>query len=72
MQSTEWIIRRTCTDKKSYSREEADEIIDKRATRGECIYWYKCQFCMRFHLSRQATAYHRLDIVGGQKCEQNS
>lgn len=63
MRSTEWIIKRTCIDKKSFSKEEADDIVDKKAEQGLVFYWYKCQFCQRYHLSRQSEAENKIKIV---------
>ena len=65
MKSIEWIIKRTCIDKKSFSREEADDIVDRKAELNQVYYWYKCQFCQRYHLSRQAESENRIEIVGG-------
>ncbi len=67
MRSIEWIIKRTCIDKKSFSREEADDIVDRKAELNQVYYWYKCQFCQRYHLSRQAESENRIEIVGGKQ-----
>jgi hypothetical protein len=59
-------IARTCTDKKSYSLKQADEIIDKYAKRKQLLFYYKCYFCCRYHLSRQIGTVRTMEIIGGK------
>jgi len=49
----EWLIYRSCVDKKSFSKEEADTLVDDFARNGKVIYWYKCELCMRYHITRK-------------------
>lgn len=67
MNKNEWIIRRMCIEKESLSREEADSVVDKFAKRGIVLYWYRCPFCMRYHMSRQESSIVKMDIIGGGK-----
>lgn len=65
MKTTEWIIKRMCIDKESLSREEADYIVDKKVRVGIVLYWYRCPFCMRYHMSSQDSAEKKLEVIGG-------
>lgn len=67
MYSAEWIVKRSCTNKKSYSKEEAEIIVDMKALKGDCIFWYHCPFCMRYHLSRSPTPTFKLEVLGGNR-----
>jgi len=59
------IIERSCTNKKSLSKEEADDIIDRKARRGQVMYYYKCEFCSRFHLTKLDHTVKSITIIGG-------
>ncbi len=66
MKNTEWIIRRTCIDKQSFSLVEAEDIVDRKARLGKLFYWYKCQFCQRYHMSRQDSSEDKIEVIGGK------
>lgn len=61
--SKSWIIWRTCISKRSLSFKEADDYITKKMNEGVTLYWYKCQFCSRYHISRQADSEHKLEVL---------
>lgn len=65
MKTPKEIIEQTCTDKVSLSKEEADHIIDRKARAGKVFYYYKCEFCMRYHLSKHDYTVKRVEIIGG-------
>jgi len=49
-----YVIERSCINKKSFSEEKANEIVDFFASKNEEMYYYKCDFCGSYHLtSRQ-------------------
>lgn len=48
------IMNRSCVNKKSFSEEAANGVVDRLAERGELIFFYKCEFCNAFHLTRRS------------------
>ena len=63
--SASYIIRRTCTTKKSYSLKDADDFITEKLEEGKVLYYYRCIFCNRYHMSKQDHTVNVLDIIGG-------
>jgi len=63
MNSKAWIIWRTCISKASMSKEEADTYVDRMASKGVVLYWYKCQFCQRYHMSKQESTELKLEVI---------
>lgn len=58
------IFERACLNKKSFSKEKADIIVDKLAFNGELIYYYKCSFCSAYHLTTQEhSPLEQLEII---------
>lgn len=49
-----FVFERSCLNKKSFSREAADAVVDRFAEKGELIFYYKCQFCNSFHMTRRS------------------
>lgn len=60
-----YVIVRTCVAKKSYSKQAADDYITEAAKQGKVLYYYKCQFCSRYHLSKHDHTVNSVDIIGG-------
>ena len=60
------IILRSCTDKRSLSKAEADNTIDYYAKKQMIMYYYKCDFCNRFHVSKYSESNKTLQILGGK------
>lgn len=59
-----FIFEKSCLNKKSFSREAADSVVDRFAQRGELIFYYKCQFCNSYHLtSKSGKVEKRLEVV---------
>jgi hypothetical protein len=46
-----YIFERTCLRKKNLTEEDANVIVDIEARHGRLIYFYKCQFCLSFHMT---------------------
>lgn len=63
--SASFIIRRTCTTKKSYTFKDADDFITEKMEQGIVLYYYKCIFCGRYHISKQDHTVNVLEIIGG-------
>jgi hypothetical protein len=59
------IILRTCIEKVSLSKEQADNYIDQKLEQGILLYYYKCQFCSRYHVSKQDESFKYLEVIGG-------
>lgn len=49
-----WIIKRTCLRKRNLTEEEANQIVDECAAKGDLIYFYKCDFCNSHHMTRKS------------------
>lgn len=60
-----WVILRTCINKKSYSKQTADDYITEKLKEGKILYYYKCQFCGRYHLSKSDHTVNSIKIIGG-------
>ena len=65
--STADIIKRTCIDKVSLSKEQADSLIDKKLEQGILLYYYKCQFCSRYHVSKKDSTINIVQVIGGSE-----
>lgn len=59
------VINKTCIDKKSLSKKEADETIERYAKQGRLFYYYKCNFCNRYHISKNYNTVDRVKIFKG-------
>jgi hypothetical protein len=46
-----YVIERSCLNKKSFSEETANKVIDFLASKNEEMYFYKCDFCGSHHLT---------------------
>jgi aspartate carbamoyltransferase regulatory subunit len=46
-----YILERSCLNKKSFSKEAADKVVDFMATQKKEMYYYKCDFCSSYHLT---------------------
>jgi hypothetical protein len=44
-------MKRSCLDKKSFSEEKANKVVDFLASKNEEMYFYKCDFCGSHHLT---------------------
>lgn len=66
MRSASEVILSSCLDKKSFSKKEADGVIDYYAKRKKIMFYYKCDFCNRFHISKQHDTVKKLLIIGGK------
>lgn len=60
------IILRSCLEKKSMSKFEADKVIDYYAARNRIMFYYKCDFCNRYHISKNSETTKSLQIIGGK------
>jgi hypothetical protein len=49
-----YVMKRSCLDKKSFSEEKANKVIDFLASKNEEMYFYKCDFCGSHHLTSKA------------------
>ena len=48
-----YIFYRSCVEKKNFSEEEANDVIDRvLANEQRLMYYYKCPFCSSFHLTK--------------------
>lgn len=56
------IINRSCIDKQSLTKEEADKYIDRKARKGIVLYYYKCSFCNRYHISKMDHTINILEV----------
>lgn len=61
-----YTVWRTCTSKKSYSLKQADDFITDKMKEGLILYYYKCVFCNRYHLSKQDHTEYTTEIIGGK------
>lgn len=50
----EWVMNSACLRKKNLSEEEANRIIDYHFKNGRLLYYYKCPFCLSFHLTKKS------------------
>lgn len=53
MNNATWLIYRSCINKKSYDKNGADAAIDRFSKKGLIYYYYKCELCNRYHLTRK-------------------
>lgn len=60
------IILKTCIDKVSLSEEVANRIVDRHASKGEILYYYKCRWCGSYHMTSHDGTIERLEIIGGK------
>lgn len=44
-------IYRSCINKKNFTEEGANAVVDKLSSQGILMYFYKCQLCNAFHLT---------------------
>lgn len=61
------VILRACVDKRSYSLKQADDFITEKMNEGIILYYYKCIFCGRYHLSKLDHTVYTIEIIGGKK-----
>ena len=47
-----WLINRACLSKQSYSKSQADNMVDFKAAQGIVLLYYKCAFCNSYHLTK--------------------
>ena len=59
------IIKKMCIDKRSYALEGANTVVDRFAKEGTVVYYYKCPFCQRYHISQHERSRYYLKIIGG-------
>lgn len=52
MTTFEWFYEKSCANKANLQEEEADSIITAAASEGRLLFYYKCQICNSFHLTR--------------------
>jgi hypothetical protein len=52
------IIQRSCLIKKNLSFEKANQVVDRAAKEGRAIYFYECQFCGSYHMTRKNPTDH--------------
>jgi hypothetical protein len=60
------VIDRTCTNKREYSKEGANVVVDNFASKGIVVYYYQCPFCSRYHISRQWSTHFNVTVIGGK------
>lgn len=48
-----WQLNKTCLNKKSFNFDAANHAIEKLASQGVLMFYYKCNICSRYHLTRQ-------------------
>jgi hypothetical protein len=49
-----YIIQRSCLEKKNLTEDRANDLVDKiLREEGRLIYYYKCEFCSSFHLTKK-------------------
>jgi hypothetical protein len=48
-----YVMEKSCINKKSFSEEKANQVVDFFATKKDAIYFYKCDFCGSHHLTRR-------------------
>lgn len=48
-----WKLNRTCLNKKAFNYDAANYSIEKLASQGVLMFYYKCQICYRYHLMRK-------------------
>lgn len=48
-----YIMERSCLRKKNLSLEKANQFVDRSAKEGKTVYFYKCDFCSSYHMTRQ-------------------
>lgn len=59
-----WVFERACNRKSNLNKEEADRIVDDHASQGRLMYYYKCQMCCSYHLTKQpSVSDQRLNII---------
>jgi len=56
------IMFMSCLRKKSRSKEEAEKIVDIKASQGHLIYYYKCKFCLSYHMTSKQSSENILEI----------
>jgi len=59
------VINRTCINKVQMSEELANSVIDRYASEGRIIYFYKCKFCLCYHTTSKDHTINWIDIIGG-------
>lgn len=69
MKTAREIIFRSCIDKSSLSKADAENAIDHYAKQNKVMYYYRCDFCNRFHISKQSETAKTLQIIGGKSAE---
>lgn len=45
------LIHKMCTDKKGFSLEAANEVVDYLASQKSLMFYYKCFICGQYHLT---------------------
>lgn len=58
-----FIFERSCLKKSNLSLETANNIVDLHAREGRLLYYYKCNFCSSYHLSKKSPS----EVQLGQK-----
>lgn len=59
-----FVFERSCLRKKSFSRNAADAVVDRFAEKGELIFYYKCQFCNSYHMTKRSDEVkRRIEVV---------
>ena len=71
MDTLRTIIERTCTNKVEMSEEEANQTIERFAQKGRIMYFYRCPFCSRFHVTRQTGTVQHIEVIGGNNEKRN-
>lgn len=54
--SIEWHIWKSCLSKKSYKKKNVDDVVDRFLSHGEMRYYYKCNFCNGYHITKNEPA----------------
>ena len=64
-ENIQFIIERSCLNKRSYTRKSADDVVDQALKEhNKLFYYYKCQFCNSFHLtSKEPVVVKHLEVV---------
>lgn len=67
--AVKFLIERSCLDKKNLSKQEADRVVDWNSSRGKLLYYYKCDFCQSYHMTRQEpnNKQKQVEFISGNK-----
>lgn len=67
--SVQWFYEKSCANKANLQEEEADSIVTAAAKEGRLLFYYKCQMCCSYHLTKSTPSDYFKDFIQFYKGE---